>query len=400
MIRAFVGAGGKTTWIRRYIKKYLDQGKKVFVTTSTHMYVESDTLLSDDADEIIRELENRHYVMAGIPEGKKIRALSPDTYEKVCRYADEVLIEADGSRHLPLKYPNAQEPVIYDNVEEIIIVCGMHALYEKASEAIHRFELAKKCLGISGDTQIEPTHIQKLIRKGYIEPLREKYPEKNIIIKTNGSQSLYQQAVADLLEADMDVSLGRKKIGCVIMASGLAKRFGRNKLVAEFQGKTMIERVLDITGEDLFFQRVVVTRSEEVRDLCTRKHVNVIFHAMPNRNDTIHLGTEVMKEMDGCLFCPCDQPLLKKESLQRMIDQFEKIGKGMYRLSYGEKQGTPILFGKEYFQELLTLPSKSGGSYLVKKYPNQVEKVSALDEMELFDIDTPEEYDWMLLKYK
>ena len=140
MIRAFVGAGGKTTWIRRYAEKYLAQGKKVFVTTSTHMYVENDTLLTDNADEIIDHLESRHYVMAGIREGEKIRALSLNTYEKVCRHADEVLIEADGSRHLPLKYPNAEEPVIYDNVDEIIIVCGMHALHQKAAEAIHRLD--------------------------------------------------------------------------------------------------------------------------------------------------------------------------------------------------------------------------------------------------------------------
>lgn len=207
MIRAFVGAGGKTSLIKEYAKEYIKQGKKVFVTTSTHMFIEDDTMLSDDGDEIIRELENRHYVMAGIREGEKIKALSKNTYEKVCRFADEVLIEADGSKHLPLKYPNAEEPVIYDNVDEIIIVCGMHSLKKKAAEAIHRFEMAQKCMGIAGDTLIEPVHIQKLIRKGYVEPLREKYPDKNIVIKPYGSSSLYERAVAGLLEADMEVSL-------------------------------------------------------------------------------------------------------------------------------------------------------------------------------------------------
>ena len=201
-------------------------------------------------------------------------------------------------------------------------------------------------------------------------------------------------------EKKIFVSDNKKKIGCVIMASGMAKRFGRNKLLAEFQGKTMIQRVLDITGEDLFAGRVVVTRSEEVREICRQQNVDVIFHALLDRNDTIHLGMDVMKEMDGCLFCPCDQPLLQKESLMRMIDQFEKKGKGIYRLSYEEKQGAPILFGKEYFQELLALPSKCGGSYLVKKYPDQLENVSASDEIELFDIDTPEEYESMIHKYR
>ncbi|MGN1141161.1 MAG: NTP transferase domain-containing protein [Oliverpabstia sp.] len=201
-------------------------------------------------------------------------------------------------------------------------------------------------------------------------------------------------------EKELYASENKKKVGCVIMASGLSKRFGRNKLLAEFRGKTMIQRILDITGEELFDRRVVVTRSEEVRELCRQQKVDVIFHELPDRNDTIHFGVDVMKEMDGCMFCPCDQPLLQRESLVRMLRQFEKKGKGIYRLSYEEKQGAPILFGKEYFQELLALPSKCGGSYLVKKYPDQVENVSASDKIELFDIDTPEQYEAMIQKYR
>lgn len=194
--------------------------------------------------------------------------------------------------------------------------------------------------------------------------------------------------------------MSKKNIGCVIMASGQSKRFGSNKLMAEFHGKSFIENVLDLTGGNLFSKRVVVTRSEEVRDLCRKQNVDVILHDLPNRNDTVRLGVEAVKEMDGCLFCPCDQPLLQKESLQRMIDQFEKREKGIERLCYGEKQGTPILFGKEFFEELMRLPVKRGGSYLVKKYPELVELVSAEDELKLFDIDTQEEYDWLLHKYR
>ena len=34
-------------------------------------------------------------------------------------------------------------------------------------------------------------------------------------------------------------------IGCVIMASGLARRFGSNKLLADFGGRPMLCRALD-----------------------------------------------------------------------------------------------------------------------------------------------------------
>lgn len=207
MIRAIVGAGGKTALIKRYAAEYLKQGFKVFVTTSTHMFIEEDTLLTDDADEIIRELEEKRYVMAGIKENSKIKSLSPETYSKVCKYADIVLIEADGSKHMPIKFPDTHEPVIYDNVDEIVVVCGLHALHKKAYEVAHRPDLVKKCLNITDDTVIDAVHIQKLVMKGYVEPLREKYPEKKIRIQSNHDGSLYQRAISGLLEAELDVSL-------------------------------------------------------------------------------------------------------------------------------------------------------------------------------------------------
>lgn len=229
MIRAVVGSGGKTTLIQQWAREYTAMGKKVFVTTSTHMYREEDTLATGDAREIIRVLEEKGYVMAGLPgkipenepdvgglpgngeKREKIRPLPLSVYYEVCRHADVVLVEADGSRQMPIKFPDVQEPVIYDNIEEIVVVCGLWALRKKAGDAAHRLELVKRCLGITEDTPIEAAHIQKLIQKGYVEPLREKFPEKEIKIKPSHGSSLYQRAAAALLEAEKDVSLIREE---------------------------------------------------------------------------------------------------------------------------------------------------------------------------------------------
>ena len=173
MIRAFVGAGGKTTLIHRQAERYRAEGKRVFVTTSTHMFAEPDTVLSDDADVIIAELNRTGYVMAGIPEGEKICALSPETYEKVCAQADVVLIEADGSNRKPIKFPNSTEPVLPDHVDEIVVVCGLQALGRPLVEVAHRPELVKACLGADDDTIITLNHIAKLVWEGYLYPLRK-----------------------------------------------------------------------------------------------------------------------------------------------------------------------------------------------------------------------------------
>ena len=175
MIRAFVGAGGKTTLIHRQAERYRAEGKRVFVTTSTHMFAEPDTVLSDDANTIIAELNRTGYVMAGIPEGEKIRSLSPETYEKVCAQADVVLVEADGSNRKPIKFPNSTEPVLPDNVEEIVVVCGLQALGRPLIAVAHRPELVKACLGADDDTIITLNHIAKLVWEGYLYPLRKTY---------------------------------------------------------------------------------------------------------------------------------------------------------------------------------------------------------------------------------
>lgn len=180
-------------------------------------------------------------------------------------------------------------------------------------------------------------------------------------------------------------------VGCVIMASGISKRFGEDKLLAEFRGKTFIEHALDITGGTIFVKRVVVTRSVETAEICKALGVEAILHEYSDRSDAVRLGVEQMQEIDACLFCPCDQPLLSQESIGRMIDNFSGTEDEIIRLGFGDRQGAPILFGKAYFEELGRLPEKCGGSHIAKQYPEKVRIVCADNEYELYDVDTKED---------
>ena len=194
------------------------------------------------------------------------------------------------------------------------------------------------------------------------------------------------------------------QIGCVIMASGISRRFGENKLLADFQGQTLIERVLKLTDGELFARRIVVTRTEEVAQICQNSDIEVILHDCSGRGDAVRIGMEQMTDrkdrLDGCIFIPCDQPLLQRKSLVRMMEKFSECSCGMIRLGYEEKCGAPVLFSKEYFQELMELPSEKGGSFIIKKYPEQVKIVQADCEYELSDMDTSEDYRRLLELYK
>ena len=80
----------------------------------------------------------------------------------------------------------------------------------------------------------------------------------------------------DVFCVDLDQPFGR--IGCVIMASGLGRRFGGGKLLAKLEGKPLIEWTLDAT-EGIFRQRIVVTRHREVETLCREREAPRCFTA-------------------------------------------------------------------------------------------------------------------------
>jgi xanthine dehydrogenase accessory factor len=206
MIIAFIGSGGKTTRIKKLAKKYYNEGKKVLICTSTHMSVEPDTLITDDPVKIIEQLEMTGYVIAGrAAKNHKIQALSEDTYQAVCPYADIVLIEADGSKRMPVKYPNDTEPVIYDNVDEIQLIVGLQAAGHPAKEVCHRLELLQKIYPIEDDTILTYRHIQDILRLGY-RPVKEKYKDKKFSIHPTHNGSLYEKEIARKIAKDQDIT--------------------------------------------------------------------------------------------------------------------------------------------------------------------------------------------------
>ena len=179
------------------------------------------------------------------------------------------------------------------------------------------------------------------------------------------------------------------KIGCVIMASGLGKRFGGNKLMADFQGKPMIQRALDATA-GLFAKRVVVTRHEQVAALCREQHVEVVLHDLPNRNDTIRLGLEALGDLDACMFLPGDQPLLRRETVAMLLESRKEHPDSIIRPAHEATEGSPVLFPSWAFPELLSLPEGKGGGAVIQKHPHEVCLVPVANPFELADADTPE----------
>lgn len=225
----------------------------------------------------------------------------------------------------------------------------------------------------------------------YLDALRQLLEEKQAAIVIRKQVLPFLRGAygrEDAFVVDLDDPFGN--IGCVIMASGLGKRFGGNKLMADFHGAPMICPILDAT-EGIFAQRVVVTRSEEVSALCQERGIQVVLHTLPHRSDTVRLGLEAMPGIGRCMFATADQPLLRKDTISALALAAVNDPDHIWRPVCHGTPGSPVIFPQWAFPELRDLPEGKGGGVLIKKYPERLRAVSVRDMYELKDVDTPED---------
>ncbi len=197
----------------------------------------------------------------------------------------------------------------------------------------------------------------------------------------------------DAFCVDLDDPFGNT--GCVIMASGQSKRFGSNKLLADFHGSPMISRILD-AAEAIFARRVVVTRHPEITALCTEKGIDAVLHDQLFRSDTVRLGLEAVGDVDQCMFCPADQPLLQKGTIASLVLCAVHEPACIWRPCFGDEPGSPVLFPKWTFDALRHLPEGKGGGYVARLYPEQVRTLPVQNPYELMDADEPQTLEQLL----
>ena len=156
----------------------------------------------------------------------------------------------------------------------------------------------------------------------------------------------------------------------------------------------MMVRILRSTAHCDFTQRLVVTRHPEVESICQAEQVPCLLHDLPKRSDTVRLGVEELlktePDLNGIMFAASDQPCLTAESIKNLCTAFTEEPNCIYRLCWNDTMGNPVIFPRSTFDALLNLPEGKGGGAIIKAHPELVRTVSALEERELIDCDTPE----------
>lgn len=164
------GSGGKSSLCLALAKAAIAAGKKSAVTTTTHIGCRQGEdrriLLSADAKELESILNAKLVPVAGKREGEKLSFGGQEQFEMLLQKTDVLFVEADGSKMLPLKYPNDTEPVIPKGNGEILTVCGLSALNRPLAEVCHRLPLAESAIQDLGEKADEKA-IAALLWFGY-----------------------------------------------------------------------------------------------------------------------------------------------------------------------------------------------------------------------------------------
>ena len=138
-ITAIIGSGGKTTLMMTLARQLT--GRRI-IATSTKIYAPKDLPVFDGSDlaAIDAALSEHGLVCVGsnAPEGK----LSAPScgFEELSAMCDHLLVEADGSRKLPLKAHISYEPVIPSGCTLTILVAGLSGLGKPICDCVHRPE--------------------------------------------------------------------------------------------------------------------------------------------------------------------------------------------------------------------------------------------------------------------
>ena len=184
-ITAIIGSGGKTSLMLRLCEELPGS---VIVCTSTHIWMPDTLPLFTGHLECLpaekccagslplpggaeggrvksSSLAAGRAALASSPQGEPVKLTAPaDSFAYLAELADYVLVEADGSRGLPLKAHGPHEPVIPEGCRQIIQVLGLTGLNRPIADAVHRPERFAALSGCGIEEAATPERAAAVLR--------------------------------------------------------------------------------------------------------------------------------------------------------------------------------------------------------------------------------------------
>jgi molybdenum cofactor cytidylyltransferase len=187
-----------------------------------------------------------------------------------------------------------------------------------------------------------------------------------------------------------------KKIYAVILAAGVSRRLGMNKLTVRIDGQTVIRRSVTpflTEGIEKIFVVASVNREKIERELQGLGPVEIVDnpHYREGMSSSVKAVLPYIKEADGVFFHLGDKPFVTREQVKAMLHLYLGGGENLLVPRYEGGKGHPVLMTTGlYFSEMENLGGDKGLREIIEKHP---EDVVFLDGFEgnVFDIDTIED---------
>ena len=163
-VTALIGGGGKTTAMYTLARELRQKGTVICAAT-THIAPPDHlpTLYHACEAEVSEALAVHGCICLGTltEEGKLTAPALPA--ETLASLADYVLIEADGSKGLPVKAHLPHEPVIPAEADQTVLLAGASGFGRPVREAVHRSEQFCRLTGTPPDGPVTAANLARLL---------------------------------------------------------------------------------------------------------------------------------------------------------------------------------------------------------------------------------------------
>lgn len=150
---SLVGGGGKSTLMYFLASTCARQGRRVLVTTTTNIFAPAPEFYAETPEQALALWDRGSIAVIGTPMPglPKLKAPEEGLLQALMDRADVVFIEADGSRHHPVKVPREGEPVLHPRCDTVLAVMGLSAIGRPLREVAFRLPEVTRLLGVEED---------------------------------------------------------------------------------------------------------------------------------------------------------------------------------------------------------------------------------------------------------
>ena len=182
----------------------------------------------------------------------------------------------------------------------------------------------------------------------------------------------------------------------MLLAAGASRRFGEdNKLLANIDGRTLLERIVNTLAIAGIADIVVVTGHDRaaVEEALRGRPVRFVHNARweSGMGSSIAAGVAALDaDVVGCFIVPGDVGLLPPRLVSDLVTAFQqrKHDSIVYPTTTAGEQRNPVLWPRRHFGALLALPPDKGAKALLQLVASECVPVRAEDAA-MSDIDTP-----------